>query len=125
MSYAHIEVTTYCLPMNRKTYKMRWMGKPTDTAEVNFELWQEFKKNAPWPVKIVDEDIMRGIFTVARTDGANKFSFVYHYLKEKLLNATWKFRARFIITLMVWNLAYVPAGERPSMCHIGKKSPYR
>jgi hypothetical protein len=101
--------------------KFFWDCPRTATALVDKDAWEQVKYLLPWPVKVVKDTPARYAVVVARADGPYFFSWLYHTAKASLRNWTAVFRARLIMTLAVWALAYVPDGEIPSWYHVGKK----
>ena len=105
---------------NRRVNRFFWEGPCTATVLVAADMLDIAKEQLPWPVRIVKHDWQRKALVIARADGPYILSWLYHTAIAGLRNWTAVFRARFIITLMGWGLAYVPVGEIPSWRHIGK-----
>ncbi len=124
MDYVKVTVTSHIIDTAREktsAIKMEWAGNSMGLAQVTGNMWTYFKKHSPWPVKIIKKDYFRDIYIVARIDGFNKISFAYYYLKERVAILIWKMKAKILRSLMKYNLAYIPDGEIPSLCHIRRK----
>lgn len=117
---AQILVQETTLPFGRRHRSYEWQGSRFATAEVSFGLYVPLKKEAPWPLKVVGDDFQNGRRIIARADGAAAFSWLYHSAVGWWSRTTGLTKSRLIITLMVWNLAYVPEGGMPDWCHVGK-----
>jgi hypothetical protein len=117
---ATIRVETITV-LNRRILTFFWEGPRTATVLVSMDLWEEVKEQLPWKVRIVGKDERRYAFIIARADGPYFFSWLYHTAKAHLWNWTAGFKARLVMTLVVWNLAYVPDGEIPGWRHVGKR----
>lgn len=78
----------------------------------------------PWPLRLVDRNFITGSAEYVRTDtGAGFLRWAWYAVRRRVSGSSALVFARFVMTLMVWNLAYVPEGERITWRAIGKRRP--
>ena len=121
---AYIEIHEERLPMRGRIRTYYWRGNPAGVAVVDRKFWADLEKELPWPVVIIEDEVVWQQYRIARTDGANRLFSIYHSIRHKAKTLKDGFQMRFIVTLMVWGLAYVPENQKPSWRHIGRKNPW-
>lgn len=119
--YAEIRVTETRVFRDHRLRTYEWQGPRWATTRVPCRYWNELRKEAPWPLKWVWFDGYNDTYTVARADGAARFTWLWWTVRAWLKDRVPLVKTRFILSLMVWNLAYVPEGERVDWCHVGRK----
>lgn len=97
-----------------------WRG--TGLARVSqFSIFREDDIPSSWKLKLVKRDDQLGMMYYARSDGLSFFSWLYWLVHTKLGSMFLRIYYRFILTLMVWGLAYTEVGCVPSWRDIGKR----
>lgn len=112
----------YLYGTSNGAYILEWDGPIGGIAEISEEL---YRTELPWPVEELEFNILRRCYYVQRLDHG---FYAWNRLMvdvDKFANWYKTIQMRCILTLSVWNLAYVPPGVCPDMCHVGKKpEPY-
>lgn len=124
MDYAEIIESVHDIPLPgggiRSYMVFRWQGKRTWPVQIHKEI-EDYIPSLPWKLRLIDFEPARDICTYQRKDGILWLWSLLSWVRCRFgLYCSWWY-ARFICTLMIWGLAYIPPGAAPSRRHIGKK----
>ena len=116
MEEAYIIVETHTV-RNTRYYTYKWQGNKKSKVFIPFD-FQEDNPDLPWKLHKIKEDWSSGGTYYVRKDVL--FWWITS-IKTWMFNIFLWWKVRFIITLSIWGLAYVSAGEIPNWECVFKK----
>lgn len=137
-SRANIVCTREEIWRGRAVCRFRWDGDPAAPVRVDFDTLRAFfgaeHKDIPqtlppgpfpWPMRLVRaNEWYESSGEYVRTDTTRGWlAWAYYAARHRISEAVAPVFARCILTLMVWNLAYVAPNERVTWRAIGRKRP--
>jgi hypothetical protein len=123
MEYARIEANYHGVLRGRGYYTYDWVGPKTAPALIASWLDSAWFELLPWPVREIECDTLIPSKCVVRTDVGGGLPALWMEWRIKTHRLRVMLKARVIITLMVWGLAWVDEAVEPRWSDIGKKRP--
>jgi hypothetical protein len=123
------------LPLGRSYLRPTWEGSRDGLVKVPRMTLRYILGHAPdvYPhsltvdgirLRFVGEltyDFIGDSATYARADGSNVLAWLWLVLSVRMQRVSQEIYYRVVLKLMVWGLARVPQGQRPSWRHIGRR----
>lgn len=110
---------THYVPSGHHYATFEWVGPTHAPVEISIDLWHEVGA-LPWPLQIIERYYERDTVLAVRLDGHNRLWAYWHDWRVRAKQAWQWVSVRLILTAQLWGAAYVPPGEVPSWCHLGK-----